>query len=95
MDEKEVPYVPTPTERWMVRMLDATISQILTGHADGVAVCSVAPDGEPTFMYYNKPDDPVLRGPISKLLGLYEMQNREPCQSKMNAPRSNRSYREH
>lgn len=87
-------YVPTPSERWMIGCLQGTINQILAGGCEGAAICSVDPNGTPSFVFYQKPDDPVLRDSMSKLLGLYEMKQ-QPSWNLMNTPFENRSYREH
>ena len=88
------PYTPTATELWMIRCLQNTINAIAVGRVNAVGLCSVDVDGVPSFVYYNEPDDPVLRPALSRLLGLYEMKNRE-FKEEINAPMNNRSYGTH
>lgn len=87
-------YQPTPTELWMIKCLNDTIKAICAGEIDSVGLCASHVDGDPSFVYYNTPDEPVLRPALSRLIGLYEMNNRGN-KGRINAPHSNRSYRTH
>ena len=88
------PYQPTPTEQRMINCLVDTINAIQSGTVDAVGLCSTSKSGAPSFVYYNEPDEPVLRPAMSRLLGLYEMKNRRHS-SEINAPVNNRSYGTH
>lgn len=78
----------------MINCLQDTIKAIHDGKVDAVGVCSTSKSGEPAFVYYNTPDEPVLRPALSRLLGLYEMKNRQ-FKDRINDPANNRSYGTH
>lgn len=87
-------YIPTPAERMVAQSIDGLLEQLMTGRLDGIGVCAVHKEsGEPTFFYLNTADKPVLRGPINRLLGLYEAG--QSFKGLSNAPPTNRSYRVH
>lgn len=86
-------YVPTAAEQWMLNVLQYTVSEIIRGDCEAVGIAAVDKNGEPTFVFYNKPDDPVLKEALSKLVGIYDMKH-GGFQERINAPRNNRSYRE-
>ena len=87
-------YLTNDTEEWMINCLYRTIDQIRSGQIDAVGVCAASKDGTPSFIYYNQPASPVLRPAMSRLLGLYEINNRKNA-GMINAPRDNRSYGTH
>jgi len=86
-------YTPTPAEETVAAHMDALIENLLDGNLLAVGVCAVRVDGEPAFFYLNKPDQPVLRPALNRLLGLYEAGR--IFKDRMNAPPANRSYRTH
>ena len=86
-------YVPTPAEEMIARQIDGVVDLLLDGNLLGVGVCAVRTDGQPAFFYLNKPEGPVLRPAINRLLGLYEAGRL--FKTKTTAPPNNRSYRSH
>jgi hypothetical protein len=86
-------YTPTQSEERMADSIDGLINELLDGELLAVGVCATYKDGTPAFFYLNKPNEPVLRTAINRLMGLYESGHR--FGELVNAPRSNRSYRSH
>lgn len=86
-------YKPTPAEIATAHHIDALIEELMTGRLDGIGVCAIRGSGEPAFFYLNKPDEPVLRPVLNRLLGLYEAG--QQWKGLTTAPRENRSYLAH
>lgn len=86
-------YEPTPAEEGIARNLDAHIEALLNGQLAGIAFCAVNVKGEESFFYLNKPTRPVLTSSMSKLMGLYKMNN--SIRERTTAPKTNMSYRSH
>ena len=86
-------YTPTPAEIMVARSIDGLLGLLMTGKLDGIGMCAAHKNGEPTFFYLNTADKPVLRGPINRLLGLYEAG--QSFKGLSNAPPTNRSYQVH
>ena len=86
-------YTPSPAEEMVAQHIDGLIDCLLEGKLTGIGVCAVDTKGEPCFFYLNKPEQPVLRVAMNRLMGLYEAgQN---FKTKCTAPKTNRSYRSH
>lgn len=87
-------YVPSPAEIMVAQSIDKLLELMMTGQLDGIGVCAAHKgEREPTFFYLNTADKPVLRGPINRLLGLYEAG--QSFKDLSNAPPTNRSYQVH
>ena len=65
----------------------------MNGKLDGIGVCAVRTNGDPAFFYLNKPEEPVLRPVLNRLLGLYEAGRQ--FKGLTNAPKNNSSYLVH
>lgn len=86
-------YVPTPAEMATAANIDGLLTMLMNGELAGIGVCAVNTDGDPSFFYLNKVEEPVLRPVLSRLLGLYEAGQR--FKKLQNAPKENRSYLVH
>jgi hypothetical protein len=86
-------YTPTPGEERIARELDAHIEALLNGQLSGLGFCAVNTKGEESFFYINKPQQAVLMGPMSKLIGLYKTNT--SISQRTTAPKTNMSYRSH
>lgn len=84
----------TPSEQAMVNCLYNLINGIYSGKVVASGMCSVDVDGVSSYVYYNEPEEPVLRPAMSKLIGLYEVRHRSFA-PRINAPATNRSYGTH
>lgn len=73
--------------------VDGLLHELMAGKLQGIAVAALRTSGDPAFFYLNKPEGPVLRPVINRLLGLYEAS--QQWKGLTNAPRENRSYSEH
>ena len=85
-------YTPTPAEFAMAHHIDGLLADLIAGQLEGIGVCAVNKNGDPAFFYLNKPEEPVLRPVLNRLLGLYEAGRQFKGD---NAPRTNRSYLVH
>jgi len=93
MSDMDLDYTPTPAEDMVAQRIDGIVDALLEGKLTGIGVCAVTADGKPMFFYLNKPEEPVLRPALNKLMGLYEAG--QQFKEKTTAPRTNRSYLEH
>ncbi len=86
-------YTPTYAERMIAGNIDGLISELMNGKIDAIGICGVRTDGDPLFFYLNKPEEPVLRPALNRLLGLYE--SGQQFKELTTAPKTNRSYSVH
>lgn len=86
-------YVPTPAEEAMAQGIDNLIDAMLSGKLDGIAVVARNKEGEDAFFYLNGPEHPVLYEGISKLMGMYQIN--QQFKAKIDCPKTNRSYLSH
>jgi hypothetical protein len=88
-------YEPTHQELSMAQIIDTLVQEMLAGHLLSVGICAKDIDNEDTFFYIDKTFEskPTLRGPMNKLMGLYE--GNKIFGKVINAPGANRSYRSH
>lgn len=85
--------MPTAAEELVAQHIDGLVGALLDGQLMGIGVCAVRNDGSPAFFYLNKPERPVLRSALNRLMGLYE--SSQLFKEATNAPQANRSYRSH
>lgn len=72
--------------------LDDILDRLYAGDIASVGVCGTGADGAEFFFYLDgTAAKEQLRGPLNKLLGLYEMNAR--AAKRTTAPQTNRSYR--
>ncbi len=86
-------YEPTPAELMMSRAIYDLVETMLSGKLAGLAICATDNNGEDAFFYINKPEHPVLEGTLSKLIGLYSINQKMGRLT--TAPSTNRSFRSH
>lgn len=94
MANMDLDYTPTPAEELVAHKIDGIVDALLEGRLSAIGLCATtAENGNPVFFYLNKPEEPVLRPALNKLMGLYEAG--QQFKDKTTAPRTNRSYLEH
>lgn len=93
MADMDLEYTPTHAEEMVANSIHGVVDAMLDGKIQAIGLCAIDVTGAPTFFYLNKPEEPVLRPALNKLMGLYEAG--QQFKGRTNAPKTNRSYMEH
>ena len=86
-------YTPSGRESRMAQLMDGYIDALLKGRLEGIAFVAVDRDGNEGFYYLNNSGEPKLKPVMSKLVGLYDINNE--FNGRIDCPAANRSYRSH